>query len=471
MQVTFFGFFSIFLFLFVFFRYIKEPLILLKKSFELCVISTIFLDIGHVAIVGDFIIEYNYLFTMLFLVAAIIYLIFNHPKFSRNCIYFLFFVLSIIFSYFYHIIFKSVYYSSNFATTWDVFFEGNGELMEISINIDVLQTLLRTLIFGFSICVLTQSKLITSENICALSKKIVFLANFYLLYLLFEFLLLNLFNSNILRDFSYNFFGFSESSFIGSRVVLGFSMPMGIAREPSNLALCCFYILIANLYLIFVTRKHLFTFIVYSIFCLLIGSLSSYWYAFIIILIIFVALILKRKTLTGRIFSAKTIFFIIFILIFFVFAIFVLFGNRIENILSAIQNFDPYNVKWLEASSEIIRIYSIYNNLYYFARNFLLGTGLGTIYSFSATITLITNVGIIGLGLFLGFYIISLNNNMIYKRKCVKHILVVVLLMMFLTTGHLGYILYFEKTFFIMFLIKEIFFLQADYSKKEGICL
>lgn len=455
MSFTFFGIVSIFICLFIFFKFINKPYTLVKKSFEACVVSTIFLDIGYVAVIGGFTIEYNYLFTCLFLLSSFICLFAYHPKVNRSLKFFLIFVLFVLLTYLYHVIFKSVFLSANFDTTWDEFFNGNGNLSLVTVNSNVLQTFLRFFIFGFSIAVF--AGLVQFKDIYSVSKKIIFISKLYLIYLILEFILLNLFGTNSLRLLIIDLFGNSAATFINPRIILNVQVPMGLAREPSNLALTCLYILLVSFFTMFIAKKNIGTFIGYFIVCLLIGSLSAYRYIFVVIFIAFLAGILRKKRNHERIVSIKSFLIVVASLVIVFAGVFALFGNRIENIVNSILTFSPYTVSNLETSSEIIRFYSIYNNLYYFIKYPIFGTGLGTIYSYSSTITLLTNVGVIGLVLFFVFYLSAINRGKKIKNIMIKCSLIITILSLFLLTGHLGYLLYFEKTFFVIVLIKYMF--------------
>lgn len=462
-SVTFFGVLSLFICLVNFIINLSNYKRLLLQSFLICVLGTIFLDIGYVFSFGGFYMEYNYLFTIYFFVCALIYYLhhFKNNKIVNSLKIFIFLILFVLLTYVIYLIAGATYNSASFGTSRDILFL-QGDFQQISMNFDIFSVLIRLLIFGFSISVL--SSCININSVINYSKKIYIFSLIYIILLLIEFFALNLFKSNYIRDLYFLIFGKTEYSFPTNRYFVFLWSPMGMAREPSNYALTLFYLMVNNLFSFIIFNKGKISLIVLALFSLLSGSFSAFWYIFAILVITLIYWV-KHKKINSFILNIKKIIGFSVLILFLVCFSYLIsqYGNRINNIINTLLLFNFNSFGNLPISSEIIRFYSIFNNLNYFFRNLLLGTGLGTIYCYSGTVTLLTNLGIGGTTLFIFFYLILMKNSFNAKMLKNKKIFIFVLLLPFLFTGHLGYILYFEKTFFAMCLL----FLLLFYKTRE----
>jgi len=123
-----------------------------------------------------------------------------------------------------------------------------------------------------------------------------------------------------------------------------------------------------------------------------------------------------------------------------------MFSSRIELLVNELSSFSS-GLEDLTFNSTIIRIYSIYNNIMCFLKVPVLGTGLGTVYSFSCIVTLITNFGIVGTILFVIFYIGNIQKKFGDKRA--GNLICIFWVVAFSCTGHIGYILYYSQIFFV----------------------
>ena len=120
------------------FKYSKK---LFEHSFLLCIISTIFLDIGYVFKIGSFYFEYNYLFSIYSFFCLVIYLIKDKMslKFLKHIIYFTLFV---VFSIGTKLLFDVKYISCNFNQSWDTLFLNN-ELEEVRVGFSGIFIIIR----------------------------------------------------------------------------------------------------------------------------------------------------------------------------------------------------------------------------------------------------------------------------------------------------------------------------------------
>ena len=127
-----------------------------------------------------------------------------------------------------------------------------------------------------------------------------------------------------------------------------------------------------------------------------------------------------------------------------------LFGVRINNVLNSISLFDE-GIGKLTVSSEIVRFYSIYNNLSYFLKSPLFGIGLGVGYSFSGLATTLCNIGILGLILWCGALLSSIKNLQFKKSTLVWALICFFIL--YAPTSHMGVMTYQDKSFYIFLVL------------------
>lgn len=449
MAFTFVGIIVISVCIISFFILLKNVKKLFNWFFSLTVIATVFFDIGYVCKIGDFIVEYNYLFTLMTFISAILYFLF-YKIHSGGHKYFLLLILIIFVNLFLKALLKIEYLSADFNTVWDNLFIDK-KLLTVSVSKDVLNTIIRFLLFGVIVFAFIQSS--SEIEINYITSKVYLCSKIYLAYILAELILLNIFDTNIMRETSYKLFGQTEFSFADPRNFLFLKAPIGIAREPSNLALSILYISIFSLYNFIKTGKGKSVIFLYALIAIIIGSFSAFLHLCTLAFVIFLSLKKKTQRYIIAILPVLALGFVVLIL--------KIDLDRITEFL----NYFPYfkeGIGSLPQSSSVIRFFSIYNNFGYFIKYPLFGTGLGTIYSFSPMVTLITNLGIIGSVLFFKFYFDSISS--VFNIKKIKvYIILPVLLFSFTFTGHLGYLLYFEKTFVLFIVILLIY-----KAKREG---
>lgn len=449
MSFSIFGILLIILCLVAFFRYFLEPKKLFLFYFSATVISTIFLDLGYLVQIGNFYVEYNYFFSFLCFASALYLIIHNSLNKKSNggnnvTIFLLvfFFLLSVA-------VFRTVFNYNYISTSYDGLnwddIVYSGKLAIVNAQIDI-NSFLRIFMLGIVIIVFTQNY--NKNALGSISKKIYYLSSIYLALLLLEMLLLNAFGNNGMRGFYYSIFGETPYSIKTPRTTFSFWSPMGIAREPSNLSFTILYILINNIfYLRIACKKRLLNFNIACFMLLTIFS-SSFGGILHFVSIAFLFFTGKNKI------SFRKLMIVISIVIAFAVVVSIAFSSRFDMALDYIRRFSPDSVSYLPVDSTVIRLYSVYNNLYCFIHNPILGTGVGSIYSFSALITMLANFGLVGFIVYFTFYFRSAKK----ITDCrITIICVIPFLISFSLTGHIGYLIYYEKTFYVFTLVVLIY--------------
>ena len=437
---------------------------LFEHSFLLCIISTIFLDIGYVFKIGSFYFEYNYLFSIYSFFCLVIYLI--KDKMSLKFLkYIIYFTLFVVFSIGVKFLFDVEYISCSFNQSWDTLFLNN-ELEKVRVDFSGIFIIIRLVIF--LILVSAFSINCNIERIDYISNKLFMFSKIYFVLILIEIISINVINNYSIREIYFFLFGKTEYSYVYYRKFFGIICPMGFAREPSNLALSILYIIVNCIYVCFRKNKGKILCLSFFSVSLLIGSSSAYLYSFAVI---FLLLFIFMRKYNKRMIGNFTILLspLVLLIIFFVF--YVTQNEKINDLLSSFTYFKPDNIEGLDMKSTIIRFYSIYNICYYWLKNLFLGVGIGTIYSFSSIFTLIVNLGIIGTILFYRIYRSALIKSCkisIGKKSEIYYLLFMFLCFSF--TGHMSYIAYFEKTFFMSLELVLIFNSNYLEKKKYDLC-
>ncbi len=431
-------------------RRLASPAHLLQSVFCLTIVATVFLDLGYVARIGSFYVEYNYVTTFVAFITAIYYLILTKPDFKKRIswVYLLTLLAVICLTLAVRYATHTVYTSCDFDTVWDTLFQ-NGALQTVGVGKKSIVILLRLFMFG--VIVYAFSMVCNKETIRNIVEWIYRVAAVYIVYLLVEVFVINVLDTNILNETVRAVVGDDPFSFLEPRDALFLKAPMGLVREPSNLALMIFYVLVALLYRYKETKKGLWLILLYAFTAMICGAFSAYIYLFAALYLIGFAIwqhYKKRNAVSGRVAFASIALAAVALA-----AVTILLNReRITVLVSNLTKFsDGFDVVRHYQYSGIIRFYSIYNNLTWFIRYPLFGTGLATVYSFSPLVTLFTNLGLIGGALFFVYYFVSLRDTLGQKKAKVWP-LIPFLLIAFSVTGHMSYLLYFEKTFFILLL-------------------
>ena len=436
MTISAVGFISITICIYIVIKNIGHLDFLTRRTIEICIITGIFLDIGYVLKIGDFECEYNYLFTG---VAFFIALLTKQLRMLKKRELILFVLPVYLFAVvaireISGIEFLSCSYS---GVTWDQSLRMKS-LNTITASIEqIIMPIIRLLMMGIILIIFCRKY--DRERINELCNKIYQASKIYAVFILIEIIWSNLFGSE-LRNLIYTVFGESGSTTLEYRRFLGINAPLGLAREPSNFALSCFIISLV-LYYNYRTKKErrckgLMCF--YLALLVVSGSVSGLLY-----LLALAFLFLCSSSFNTR----RNVYYVLPILGGIgAFAVNHMYSYRIQLLINEFSRFSK-GIEDLTFNSTINRMYSIYNNIMCFFKVPILGTGLGTVYSFSCIVTLITNLGIVGTILFVMFYMGNIEKKFGDKKSSI--LVCLFLVIAFSCTGHMGYILYYSQLFFV----------------------
>lgn len=451
MTISAVGFISVMMCIYIIIRDLGHFDVLVRKTLELCIITGIFFDIGYVLKIGDFECEYNYLFTGVAFASALLSKQLRRMK-KRELVLFVLLIylfLVVVVMEALEVNFLSCSYS---GVTWD---QSLRMKSLNTVNASIKQIIFPIIrLFMMGILLITFCRMYDEKLINKFCNKIYKVSKIYAVFILIEILWSNLFGSE-LRNLIYIVFGKSGSTTLEYRNFFGINAPLGLAREPSNFALSCFIISLI-LYYIYRTkneRKCKYIMIFYLVLLVASGSVSGFLY-----LLAFAFLFLCSCSFNAR----KNIYYVLPILGFAaIFAVKQMYAYRIELLINEFSGFSK-GIENLTYNSTINRMYSIYNNIMCFFKVPVFGTGLGTVYSFSCIVTLITNLGIIGTIVFGIFYL----GNIIKKfgNKKTGVLVCIFLVIAFSCTGHMGYILYYSHLFYVT-VIGNLLLKKGEYKK------
>ena len=421
-----------------------------KNLYFISIVSLLVLDIGYIAKIGSFTLEYNYFFSIINFVFTIYYFLKNRKNLEKKDIIIIFsFLLLILFSLLFPLVFNLKYNSVAFNDSWDSYFGTNKELKEIGFSKHSLGMYARVIIFILSTYVFSKS--LEKDDIKKYSNCIYNISWFIIGISLIEFIITNFIDNFAFRHFAFFLFGRSAATYELPRITFGgIFAPMAFMREPSSYVRALFIIGINNVF-VYINSKGLLNKerikiianIVIVLFLIALSkSLSGYIYIIGINVIIWDFIKNKKIKLSLAIVSS------IFIII-----ICILLHERIQKVFGAFSKFNM-NPNSLPAQSELIRFYSINNNIQLFLHNLLLGCGFGTVYCYSSVITLLTNIGIIGVGVYI--YIINYITNISIKEKFFSWLTFIVVIITGFFIGHMSYITYLENFAYEIIILKSI---------------
>lgn len=423
-----------------------------NEIFFYSVVGTLVLDIGYIAQINTFTIEYNYFFSGLNLLFAIYTLCKCKVKHNKKIVILMScFVGYLLFSALFPLIFQQSYTSVPYRTNWDIFFGAQAPeaLPVVGFSIHAILVYLRSLIFlvafyAFSITV-------TKEDFMRYVKYLYWLSCVMLVIACIEFLMINIFNEKVFRNVCRFIFGNSEATHLASRSItigkLNIFVPMCFARETSSFAKMIFIFVVNNIVFLMSSsrphKKYIIMNIALLIVCLLLSqSLSALFYVGAIVLIGWY--LIKNKKLKYTLLTGGLIMVGVFLFI---------MRDRLQFAFDAIDMLgqEPSS---LPQRSEVIRIYSIFNNLKYFALYFLTGCGLGSIYCYSSIVTMLANIGLIGIIMY-SFIVYYLNKAATQEKKF-SWLTCIIIIITNLFIGHLSHLMYLEIVAFLLIDLKLI---------------
>ena len=419
-----------------------------KNLYFISIVALLLLDLGYIAKIGSFTIRYDYLFSSINFIFAIYYLIKNRKQINKkDIIVIMVFIIYLLINTLYPLLFNKHYNSLSFKDSWDLYFSTGKTIGEVGFSKHSLGMFARVIIFVFTFYVFSKS--VTKKEMVNYSKIIYKLSNIIILLSINEFIITNFIDNFVFRETIFSIFGKDDSTYYMQRITFGgFFSPLLLMSEPSSYVKMLFILCINNIFVFKISNKQkekikiiiniivLLMTIIFSI------SLSGYIYFFGILFVLFFSL--KNKKLKVVISIIIPILIIIMCVI------------SKSRILTLIQSFNYINMPTdqVPQKSEIIRLYSIANNIILFLKNFLIGCGFGTIYCYSAVVTLFTNIGIIGVSIYL--YTINYISNIAVKNKFFSWLTLITISISWLFTGHMSYITYLETFAFLILILKNI---------------
>ena len=416
-----------------------------NSFFLFSIVFALLIDVGFIFSTDSFVFEYTYYFSIVcfFLALLVLFKRKMSPYFITPIVIFVFYLLTItIVPYLMH----TTYMSAEHGVVWDVYFGPNGEKMaEAGVTFDSFFIIART--FIFLVCFYALTITLKKDNFYGWMK-VLYKASWVVIVLsLVEIVISNISSPTLFREIVTDIFGHSKATYPMSKSFKGFYPPMLFSREPSTYVLSLFIFGTNNIaYYFFHSEKRRLSTLVNLLFIVLFSlssfSMSAVIYLAIMFLIVIYILGINKGWLP------------LLIAVIAIPILLVLFKDRIANLLDTLSYFIYSNPSELPESSEIIRLYSIYNNLKYFIQNPLFGTGVGVIYCFSSVVTLIANIGLIGLAMFV--LIISRFTNKILNSQIVSFFTIFVFIGSFTLTGHMSLILYIDKIIVMYLVCKDI---------------
>jgi hypothetical protein len=443
MQVTIAGLIVGVLILALWIRYRSSPRELFQKLFLFSIVTGLILDVGYFAKIGSFEVVFNYGFSIVLLLAAIKVFFAEKPD-HRTIKWILLFSAEVIFGFLAAYLSKRVVTGVAFDHSWDDHFIQKVPLDTLTVSVYQFTVMfLRILLFFVNVLAFRES---CDRNWIVSSAKVLQkVSSAVILLWIVEFVCENSISPTLFRSWIIKIFGSSISTFAAPRQFLGVYVPLLTLREPSNLSFVYFVLALNSLFYFQRTGKKtgIFMFACLVLFLITGASLSSAIY--LVCLALAILALSKKPSLVLVIY--------LLLLIPSIFAMEYLFGDRLARIFASISSFGG-DLRNLPATSEIIRLYSIYNNLVIFLRYPLFGCGLGMAYSFSGFVTSLANIGILGVFLWTGVLVSGLKNMGFSKKSLVFGF--VVLFLAFLATGHMGVLTYADKVFYLLLLLLSI---------------
>ncbi len=418
------------------------------KFFILSFVYSLIFDVGYIAEISDFVIEYNYLFSIVNFILAFCVLIKKgiSKKFLTVFSIFIGYILTItVIPYLLGVGYVSVPHDK----VWDTYFSTKIPLPTVTITGTAFFVICRVFIFLVNFYAFT--KTFTQAKVIIILKSVYRASVFVIIGAVIEIIISNLIDPFLLRKIAYSFFGHSEATYDVSKSFGAFFSPMLFMREPSSFAFSLFFFAINSVAYLWLDRKKknaLLKLNILLLCCLLIISFSMSS------LIYLVAIAVLSVYLFG---TKKGITIIAVFAVAILIAVNILYSQRIDNIFNWIKRFKYSEPKDLPAVSEVIRFYSIYNNTVLFLKNPLFGCGVSSIYCFSAIITLFSNIGILGVILYCNA--VKSITDEFFKVKKFSWLTLLILFIAFILTGHMSQILYIEKIIYLYIILK---FLQLN---------
>ncbi len=396
MKFTIAGAFYVVVIFFLFLKNINDY----KKNYIIMftTLSTLdlFINVGYVVKIGNTKIEYLIFSSLILLCFSCFVILKNIHNLNMNPIKQLLICLcAIIISAFLSNSHTGVY-GLSYNEFWDQRFWDRQDLSFVYFNMHQFIGMLGRFAIWF-INLYAFSLIFSQKYLKTMNKQISsFLCLTVILYIV-EFFMYNFAHNLEIREQLVTFLnGDVTSSYLSPRKVMGLYSPLLLLAEPSATTLLFLFLSLNELSIYNRDKKksHLFNTILLIAFNLLSGSMGGLIYVAILLMLLPLILI-KNKNVAFFVIIGSLMLCIAIALI--------LFGDRANQIINYLSLF-KLGISNLPATSEVIRMYSIYIALVNFAKYPLFGIGLGVSYAHSGFLTFLSNVGLIGAFLFFKIY-------------------------------------------------------------------
>jgi len=357
----------------------KKVDIIYIKLITLTICIEAFVNLGYFFKINSFELQYAE-FLLIILGFVSIYQLIIHKVNKNLLILVILLITSVLISNILLIIIPFQKPIISFGMSWNAYFSGNMILPTFTV-----QTIKMTIrIFLFALIVISSNKILTKDNINYVISIFLKFGLFIIFIGFVEFIIKNMFQSNVFGLFTSWFFGIGEWT-LESLLERGNTYALqGFTREPAHFALSLF---ILGFVLICKTDMKKRT--MYLLAILITMVLSRSFSAIIYIgTLYFVYTIVNKKYIA---FSLIPILYIGFLVLNNYLGYYI---DRLANIYSI---FISSNINF--NSSEYIRILSILENFKIFLNRPLFGIGVGTSYAHAFIPTFVASVGIIGFSL------------------------------------------------------------------------
>ena len=424
--------FSIILLLIYLYIFIFKDKLKLQYCFVVYVILEIFVGVGYFVRIGSFELLYSEFSLIMLFIVSFKYIM--RMPLNRNIAFLgMLLILSISFSI---VLAKMINYNQlviSFSSSWDDYIYGNEELTPSSVNLHSILLLGRVIIFILICLALKWQNFFTKKNVKYVVKKFYTFSIAFLFLLSIEFLTKYIINPNLYTSTVNSIFGIGAATYINPIRRGGFYCLQGLSKEPSHLSFSLFFasmIFICYTYFYKISKKKkIGCFSLIQLFSFLTMSLSS---------IIFVAASIVLVVLFGKKnIRLKTFLILLAIGIAFIFVVLKIsyFRTRIDSVIlisNATFNNTLDSIVFTTTSGEVPRIVSILFNLRCFLNYPLFGLGLGSTYAHSFVASMLSNVGIVGVIIWLLFI------KKLFVIKKYNLICILAIVGVFVLQGYLG---------------------------------
>lgn len=430
----------------------------IKKGYVLSIffstINVCFFGLGNICKIGSFVVYSQYLFAVISFITAFIFIL--TKKINKKAIiylsaYFICLLIGILFSFF------RTYKGVGFDDSWDYYIINDISLPLVKFDNYSFLVFVRAILFALEILPFGVDKNLFVSLLKLykkhLNKFVVLIFTAYFI----EFIVVNYGNATNYRDIITTIFGSDDATYHTYRYAMGFAIPLIFCQEYSVVVFVMFNCELWLTYC-FVTTKsnkkriaYCILYIYFLINMIIQTSMSSLLYLGSLLLID-IYLLYKRWP--------QSLFISLLLAIVAIIVLANNFSTRIENIFSIITTNDI-----VMHNSEGVRFAAIKNCLSYFVQFPLFGTGIGVLYSFSAIVTCLCDIGLIS-----SFAYIKYLQCTFHISKS-KWFILLNLAIIYLFNGHMSALLYSDSLIFLIFMFSMIYYSYKPNYKILNYCI